>query len=80
MQSTQNTEPPSVDIVVLNGSEYLINWKRLTRGASFFLPTTATPKQAEEALAPAALALNMEFAVRARCEYGRFGVRVWRVY
>jgi hypothetical protein len=80
MQSTPNPEPTSVDIITLNGSEYLINWKRLTRGASFFMPTTATPKQAEDALAYAAKELNMEFAVRARCEYGRYGVRVWRVY
>jgi hypothetical protein len=80
MQSTPNTEPRSVDIVLLHGAEYLINWKRLTRGASFFLPTTATPQQAEEALAYAARELNMEFAVRARCEYGRYGVRVWRTY
>jgi hypothetical protein len=80
MQSTPKTEPPPVDIITLNGSEYLINWKRLTRGASFFMPTTATPKQAEEALVDAARELNMEFEVRARCEYGRYGVRVWRVY
>lgn len=80
MQSTPKTEPPPVDIITLNGSEYLINWKRLTRGASFFMPTTATQKQAEDALAEAAAQLNMEFAVRARCEYGRYGVRVWRIY
>lgn len=80
MQSTKTPELPQIDVIVLHGSEYLINWKRLTRGASFFMPTTATPKQTEDALAEAAAQLNMEFEVRARCEYGMYGVRVWRVY
>jgi hypothetical protein len=64
----------------LNGVDYFIEWSRLSIGASFFLPTTATKKQAFEALQPYARYLGIQLQVRNRCEYGRYGVRVWRVY
>ncbi|HSG20061.1 MAG TPA: hypothetical protein VLA31_04755 [Burkholderiaceae bacterium] len=62
------------------GAEYFIDWKRLARGCSFFLPTTATASQVRQALRPHTRKLNVQFEVRARCEYGRYGVRVWRVF
>jgi hypothetical protein len=71
------SELPPVNIF---GAEYFIEWGRVSRGASFFLPTTATPKQVIEILKPYAKELQFEFAVRTRCEYGRYGVRVWRTY
>ena len=70
--------PYEVEILNVFGAEYFIDWPRVTRGASFFIPTTATPKQVLQALAPAAKWFDYTFETRARCEFGRFGVRVWR--
>jgi hypothetical protein len=60
--------------------DYFIQWEHLSIGASFFLPTTATKAQAHYALRPYARYLGIRLQVRNRCEYGRYGVRVWRVY
>jgi hypothetical protein len=70
------------DIRVLNvlGAEYYIQWERLSRGASFFLPTTATATQVRMALKPAAEFFDFAFTAHARREYGLYGVRVWRTY
>lgn len=64
----------------LYGVDYFIEWDRLAIGCSVFLPTTATKAQAFEALQPYARYLGIQLQVRNRCEYGRYGVRVWRVY
>lgn len=74
--------PPSEDVrlFTLHGVNYFILWNHLSIGASFFLPTTATKTQAFEALRPYARYLGIQLQVRNRCEYGRYGVRVWRVY
>jgi hypothetical protein len=60
--------------------DYFVQWEHLSIGASFFLPTTATKAQAHHALRPYARYLGIRLQVRNRCEYGRYGVRVWRVY
>jgi len=60
--------------------EYFVQWEKLEVGASFFLPTTATPVQVRAAIAPASKFFKLKFEVRSRCEYGRYGARVWRVY
>lgn len=72
--------PEHIRVLNLLGAEYYIPWENLPRGGSFFLPTTATPKQAYTALMPAEQHLEMDLEVRQRCEYGVLGVRVWRMY
>jgi hypothetical protein len=72
--------PRDVRVIEILGAEYLIDWGRVSRGASFFLPTTVTADQVRKILVPYAAALNFEFAVHTRCEFGRYGVRVWRTY
>jgi len=67
-------------VLTLHGVEYFIHWEKLTMGASFFIPTTATAVQTREALMPAVRFLKIKIEVRTRCEYGRYGARVWRVY
>ena len=67
-------------VLTLFGVEYYLHWERLVIGSSFFLPTTATPVQVRNALLPATRFLKIKIEVRARCEYGRYGTRVWRVY
>jgi hypothetical protein len=78
----QRLLPPKPEIrqFTLNGVDYFIQWEHLSIGASFFLPTTATKAQANYALRPYARYLGIQLQVRNRCEYGRYGVRVWRVY
>jgi len=72
--------PPVPEVFTLYGVEYFLDWRKLEPGTSFFIPTTATPKQVKDVLKAAYEALPYVFELRARCEYGRYGVRVWRVY
>lgn len=67
-------------VVVIQDVEYFIDWPQLDVGGSFFLPTAATPKQVLEVLKPVAISLGYRLEVLARCEYGRYGSRVWRSY
>jgi hypothetical protein len=72
--------PDDVRILTLHGVEYFIQWERFDVGCSFFLPTTATPVQVREALRYAMKLFVMRVEIRSRCEYGRYGARIWRVY
>ncbi len=69
------------DIRVLNilGADYFIPWEDVRVGCSFFLPTTATDKQVAKLLAPAEEYFDITLAVANRVEYGRYGVRIWRL-
>jgi hypothetical protein len=70
------------DIRLLNvfGAEYYMPWEEMPVGASVFLPTTALDRQVAKKLRRVERYLDWKFAVRQRCEFGIFGVRVWRVY
>lgn len=70
---------PDLRVIVVHGVEYFVYWDKLDVGASFFLPTTATPRQVKLVLGPTLRSLGYEVELRARCEYGRYGVRVWRI-
>jgi hypothetical protein len=48
-------------------------------GNSFFLPTLLPAKDVARALRPLEKKLKILLEVRTRCEYGAYGVRVWRV-
>ena len=72
--------PDHVRILNVFGAEYYILWEELTVGSSFFIPTTATAAQVKKALRPAERYLDLALEVRQRCEFGRYGVRVWRTY
>ena len=73
--------PPQHDpySIALHGVEYELPWDRMTAGSSFFLPTTATLVQARNPLKQRAQAVGCQIEVRERHEYGRYGLRVWRV-
>lgn len=68
-----------IDVFNVFGADYYVDWRRVSRGASFFIPTTATPRQVLAALKPARDALDIDLAARPRCEHGIYGVRVWRM-
>jgi hypothetical protein len=67
-------------VVTIQDVEYFIEWSQVGVGDSFFLPTVATPTHVRAILKPVADELGYKFAIRARYEYVRYGVRVWRVY
>jgi hypothetical protein len=71
--------PDDVRVLHLHGADFYIQWERFDIGCSFFLPTTATPVQAREALKKAMRYFKLQVEIRSRCEYGRYGVRIWRV-
>jgi hypothetical protein len=71
---------PDIRVVTIQDVEYFIEWSQLDVGHSFFLPTVATAKQVQTILKPFAEKLDYRFGVLTRCEYGRYGVRVWRLY
>lgn len=73
--------PPTSDLEVihLKGVDYYVDWRRVPLGASFFLPTVATPTQVRAALKDVEKHLGIRLTVRARVEYGRYGSRVWRI-
>lgn len=79
MKAHSLTPQPDLRVIVVHGIEYFVYWDKLDVGASFFLPTTATPRQVKLALGPTLRSLGYEVELRARCEYGRYGVRVWRI-
>lgn len=69
---------PHSTIVELMGAEYFIRWHELPRGGSFFIPTTATAKHALKEFQRAADDFDFRLYAVNRCEYGRYGVRIWR--
>jgi len=71
--------PSDIHVVNIRGAEYFIYWEDLEPGSSFFMPTTVTAAEAAGVLRPYAHELGFELEIRTRCEYGRYGVRVWRV-
>lgn len=44
-----------------------------------FLPTTVSAAEVLQALRPFANRMGMYLKAHNRCEYGRYGVRVWRI-
>jgi hypothetical protein len=75
-------EPIPDDIRLLNlfGAEYYMPWETMPVGASVFIPTTALDRQVAKKLRRVERYFGWELAVRQRCEFGVFGVRIWRVY
>lgn len=79
-QKTAASELIEPRIVAICGVEYFIDWDALHVGASFFIPTVATPKQVLAALTPTMQALDIGLVAYPRVEYERYGARVWRTY
>lgn len=63
----------------IHGAAFLAEWHKLRVGYSFFIKTTATAEEVAEVLAPLAAVLKYRFVTAQRCEFGYYGVRVWRL-
>jgi hypothetical protein len=77
MVSSQN--PESEQFLNIHGIDYIVPWEKMELGHSVFLKTVATPKQVQTLLKPIEARLDIILTARARCEFGFYGVRVWRV-
>lgn len=71
--------PLEPNVITVLGADYFVQWERMGIGHSFFLPTTATAAMVLQAMRPNVKALGIEVVARNRTEYGRYGVRVWRI-
>lgn len=78
-QSTRQI-PDHIRVLNILGAEYYMLWEDMPVGASVFLPTTELAHRVAKALRPVEKYFDWKFAVRQRCEFGTFGVRIWRVY
>lgn len=78
--SSRHRHRDDIRVFSIHGIEYYLDWRKLGYGFSFFIPTTATPVQVKEVLKDTFKQLGFKTEIHARCEYGRYGVRVWRVY
>jgi len=54
-------------------------WEQLGIGHSFFLKTTATAQEVKKKLKAYEGYLNIKLTTAQRCEFGCYGVRVWRM-
>jgi hypothetical protein len=65
--------------LILGGVHYYIYWDQLPVGGSFFIPTVVTLPTARDALRSLASVWGYQVVVHRRVEYGRLGVRTWRL-
>lgn len=70
---------PDIRVVTIGGVEYFIYWEQLHVGGSFFLPTLLSAKDVTRDLRRLQKKLNITLEIRNRCEYGAYGVRIWRM-
>jgi len=71
--------PDRIRFINLYGVSYYIKWEALVPGASFFLLTTAHRSVVQKELKPAEQYFRIVLRAVQRCEYGHYGVRVWRL-
>lgn len=78
-KQTPATIPDEYRFINLYDVEYYIMWERLGIGHSFFLKTTATAQEVKKKLKAYEDYLNIKLTTAQRCEFGCYGVRVWRI-
>lgn len=66
-------------VLRIYGVDYYIRWNQLHPGCSFFLKTTASAKYVMKLLAKSIQATGYVLKAQNRCEFGYYGVRVWRI-
>lgn len=71
--------PDDIRYVDVFGVLYYIRWEDFLPGYSVFIKTTASAAVVRRAFRPAATFFNITLKAHPRCEFGYYGVRVWRV-
>jgi hypothetical protein len=72
--------PDEIRFLTIHGVRYWVPWERMLPGDSFFLKTAADAKTVAPLLNPAEAYFNYILVAATRCEFGYYGVRVWRMY
>lgn len=70
---------PEPNVVSVLGADYYVQWECMGVGMSFFMPTTATASMVLKAIDHSVTTLGIRVVAHNRTEYGRYGVRVWRI-
>lgn len=71
--------PDEIRFLTINGVRYYIPWEKLQIGDSFFLKTAANHTVVVPLLRPAEKHFRYTLVAATRCEFGYYGVRVWRM-
>ena len=71
--------PDDVRHIDVYGVPYFIQWERLMPGHSFFLKATASAAEVTKRLHRAEKHFRITLRAHNRCEFGFYGVRVWRI-
>ncbi len=71
--------PDSVRHLLLHDIYYYIEWEQMLPGHSFYLKTAALVDDVRAQLPAIEKHFKITLKAHQRCEFGHFGVRVWRI-
>ena len=71
--------PDELRFIYIYGINYYIPWEAMPPGSSVFLKTTADAAEIKSQLARANNYFSCQFVAHNRCEYGYYGIRIWRL-
>lgn len=77
--SRPQLEPKAPASFVLRGIPYAVDWTKLQPGGSFFIKTTARAQEMKPTLDLMRKIMGFELKAHNRCEFGYYGIRVWRL-
>jgi hypothetical protein len=71
--------PDELRFIHIYGVDYYIPWEAMPPGSSVFLKTTAAAFEIRDQLARVNAHFGCRFAAHNRCEFGYYGIRIWRL-
>lgn len=71
--------PQDPRYLLVGGVVYYVSWPHMRTGHSVFLKTLAQARTVQRALRPVEDHYQITLVARQRCEFGYYGVRVWRM-
>lgn len=78
-QQVLNLPPDNIRFINIYGVQYYIPWEYMNIGSSVFLKTTAHERYIKNQLMKISAHYGIELAAANRCEYGYYGIRIWRM-
>jgi hypothetical protein len=71
--------PDLIRCLNLFGVKYWIHWEAMNIGDSVFIKTSADLGLVNKQLRSVRSALRLNFVAQQRCEFGKLGIRIWRM-
>lgn len=71
--------PDEIRHIILHDVMYYIEWEKMLPGYSVYLRTTGTAAEVRPQLVEIEKYFNIALKAANRCEFGYFGIRVWRI-